>query len=80
MRLSLLQRGAALVQNFFFAPADPRAYAALRIGYAFGVLCILLDLWSIRLSLFADTGMVGGGGDLSFWRGPNLFICFPYQK
>lgn len=72
--MSWVQRGAAVVQSFFFAPADPRAYAALRIGYAFGTLCILLDLWPIRLNLFAASGMVGGGGDLSAWRGLNLFI------
>jgi hypothetical protein len=69
-----LATASSKVQSFFFEPADPRAYAALRIGYAVATLAILIDLWPIRINLFAETGMVGGGGDLSLTGGLNAFI------
>lgn len=44
---------------WFFAPADPRSYAALRIGYAVAALFIWIDLWPIRHDLFASGGLFG---------------------
>ncbi len=62
--MSLLARtiGAVArdVEAWFFAPSDPRAYAALRIGYAVSALAVLVDLWPVRYTLFASSGMFGG--------------------
>jgi hypothetical protein len=48
------------VEEWFFAPADPRAYAALRIGYGACALFVLVDLWPVRVALFGENGMFGG--------------------
>lgn len=76
-------RAVAAVEDWFFAPADPRAYAALRIGYAASTLCILVDLWPLRLSLFANSGMFGktpsgvdpyGLLDVFTWSGSTAWV------
>lgn len=69
VRSSLVAR----VQQLFFAEADPRSYAALRIGFGFAALCVLIDLWPLRIHLFARSGLVGGGAGLGLGHGPNLF-------
>jgi hypothetical protein len=46
--------------EWFLGPADPRAYACLRIGYAFAALSVLIDFWPLRNTLLASTGMFGG--------------------
>jgi len=43
---------------FFFGPADPRAYALVRITFAMTALVSLIDLWPHRHEYFASTGMV----------------------
>lgn len=58
-----LRRIAQQIEAWFFGPADPRAYAALRIGYAVSGLAVLVDMWPLRLSLLARSGMFGGAGD-----------------
>jgi hypothetical protein len=65
-----LTRVAAAVRNaaegleqWFLGPADPRAYACMRIGYAFAALCVLIDFWPLRNTLLASTGMFGGADD-----------------
>jgi hypothetical protein len=51
---------ARAVVDWFFAPADPRAYASLRIGYAIAAFAVLVDLWPLRLALLSSEGMFGG--------------------
>jgi HTTM domain len=46
------------IVEFFWGPADPRAYALVRIGLAIGGLVNLVDLWPHRLEYYASTGMV----------------------
>lgn len=56
-----LARGVAVrVEEWFLGPADARAYAALRIGYACAGLAVLVDFWPLRLSLLSKAGMFGG--------------------
>jgi hypothetical protein len=62
--LSLLasepRRVAVAIDEWFFAPADDRAYAALRIGYAVAAFAVLVDFWQFRYTLLASTGLFGG--------------------
>ncbi len=46
------------VVDFFWGPADPRAYALVRIGLAIGGLVNLIDLWPQRFEFYASTGMI----------------------
>jgi hypothetical protein len=46
------------VVDFFWGPADARAYALVRIALAIGGLVNLIDLWPHRFELYASTGMV----------------------
>jgi hypothetical protein len=46
--------------QWWLGPADPRAYAGVRIGYAFAAFCVLVDYWPLRHVLLANTGMFGG--------------------
>lgn len=48
------------VEQWFFAPADPRAYASLRIAYSIAAMSVLICLWPFRQVLFSSTGMFGG--------------------
>src|SRR5437868_2769670 len=57
---TLVRERALAIEEWFLGPADPRAYAAVRIGYAFAAFCILVDLWPLRNVLFATTGIFGG--------------------
>src|ERR1700753_2309361 len=61
---AFLRRTAGNFEQWFLGPADPRAYACLRIGYASAALCVLVDFWPLRNTLIAETGMFGGA-DLS---------------
>jgi hypothetical protein len=56
-----LRRIASAIDDWFFGPADPRAYAALRIGYAVSCLAVLADIWPLRSTLLSSSGMFGGG-------------------
>src|SRR5262245_46616975 len=53
-------RALSAIEDWFFGPADPRAYASLRIGYAVSALAVLIDLWPLRHSLLSRSGMFGG--------------------
>jgi len=46
------------ILDFFWGPADPRAYALVRIVFATTALINLVDLWPHRIEYFASTGMV----------------------
>jgi hypothetical protein len=46
------------VFDFFWGPADARAYALVRIALAIGGLVNLVDLWPHRFELYASTGIV----------------------
>lgn len=46
--------------NFWFRPADPNQYAAIRMGYAFTSFLHLLCLWPIRFECFSKGGMISG--------------------
>jgi hypothetical protein len=61
-------------EAFWLAPADPRAYAALRIGYAVAALFVLGDLWPIRHALLAETGLFGGASAAFLGVLPNPFF------
>jgi hypothetical protein len=55
-----LHRAASEFEDWWLGPAEPRAYAGVRIGYAFAALCVLVDFWPLRYTLLANTGMFGG--------------------
>ena len=57
---AFVRERASALEEWFLGPADPRAYAAVRIGYAFAAFCILADMWPLRNVLFATTGIFGG--------------------
>lgn len=47
------------VNRWFFAPVDPRSYAAFRISVALSAFFVWLELWPMRTSLFSSVGMLG---------------------
>lgn len=53
-------RAVSALEEWFFRPADPRAYASLRVGYAVAGLAVLIDFWPLRYSLLSSSGMFGG--------------------
>jgi len=54
-------RGALrAIEEYWLAPADPRAYAGLRIGYGVAALAVLLDYWPVRHTLLGADGFFGG--------------------
>jgi hypothetical protein len=55
-------RALSTIEEWFLGPADPRAYAALRIGYGVAGLAVLVDLWPLRHALLSSSGMFGGAG------------------
>ncbi|HEX4338079.1 MAG TPA: HTTM domain-containing protein [Polyangiaceae bacterium] len=57
---AFLRRTATAFGDWWLGPADPRAYACLRIGYAVAAFSVLVDFWPLRYTLLADTGMFGG--------------------
>jgi hypothetical protein len=65
---------ARCLERWFFGPADARAYAALRIGYATAALLILLDLWPERHVLLASTGLFGGALPFGVAARLNVFV------
>ena len=52
--MSMMRR----VVEFFWGPADPRAYALVRIALAIGGTVNLIDLWPHRFELYASSGMI----------------------
>ena len=46
------------VVEFFWGPADPRAYALVRMALAIGGTVNLIDLWPHRFELYASSGMI----------------------
>ena len=46
------------VVEFFWGPADPRAYALVRMALAIGGAVNLIDLWPHRFELYASSGMI----------------------
>jgi uncharacterized membrane protein YphA (DoxX/SURF4 family) len=46
-------------QQLWFAPADPRAYAIARIGFATAAFWNLIEYWSIRDQCFGHRGTLG---------------------
>jgi hypothetical protein len=58
--VALFRDAARGVEKWFFAPADPRAYASLRIAYSIAAFSVLICLWPFRLVLFSSVGMFGG--------------------
>lgn len=63
------------LRRYFFQPAELRAYACLRIGYAIGVWFALLDVWPLRLVLLSDSGFFGRAPD-AVGKSLNLFYWF----
>jgi hypothetical protein len=63
---------ARAVEEWFLGTADPRAYAGLRIGYAFAAAFVFVDLWRFRRELFSRSGVLGGAVR-EHALGPNLF-------
>jgi hypothetical protein len=55
-----VRRLAVGIEEWFLGAADDRAYAALRIGYAFAAFAVLVDFWPFRYTLLASTGLFGG--------------------
>ena len=53
-------RALNTLEEWFLGPADPRAYASLRIGYGVACLAVLADLWPLRHALLSSSGMFGG--------------------
>ncbi len=64
--------------DFFWGPADPRAYALVRIGLAIGGLLNLGDLWPHRFEFYASTGMVPLGAVHDAMRGIRYPSVFDY--
>lgn len=60
------------LESWLLSPADPRAYACLRIGYATSALFVLVDLWPARRELFSNVGILGGSPDVPVWPPVNL--------
>jgi hypothetical protein len=48
------------IEGWFFDSADPRAYAAVRIGYAIAGFAVLIDYWPLRAAMLSSAGMFGG--------------------
>jgi hypothetical protein len=46
------------IEKLFWGPADPRAYALVRMALALGCLVNLIDLWPYRQAFFSDLGMI----------------------
>jgi hypothetical protein len=53
-------RALSSTERWFLGPADPRAYASLRIGYGIAGLAVLIDLWPLRHTLLSSSGIFGG--------------------
>jgi hypothetical protein len=53
-------RALTQLEEWLLGPGEPRAYAALRIGYAVAGLAVLIDLWPLRHTLLSSSGMFGG--------------------
>jgi hypothetical protein len=66
------------VVDFFWGPADPRAYALVRIALAIGGMVNLIDLWPHRFEFYASTGMVSLGAVHESMHGYRYFSVFDY--
>ena len=71
--LAFARRSASAFGDWLLGPADPRAYAGLRIGYAFAAFCVLVAFWPLRVILLADTGMFGGADRGAPWTTLDVF-------
>jgi hypothetical protein len=58
--IASLRRAAGDVEDWFLGPADARAYACIRIGYAIAALSVLVDFWPLRSVLLSEDGLFGG--------------------
>jgi hypothetical protein len=47
------------ILDFFWGPADPRAYALVRIGLSLAAFANLVQLWPGRHEYFSGAGMIG---------------------
>ncbi len=66
------------VVDFFWGPADARAYALVRIALAIGGLVNLIDLWPHRFELYASTGLVSLDAVHAAMSGIRYFSVFDY--
>jgi hypothetical protein len=66
------------IVDFFWGPADARAYALVRIALAIGGLVNLIDLWPHRFELYASTGMVSLGAVHEAMHGIRYLSVFDY--
>lgn len=71
--LAFGRRSATAVEEWFLGPADPRAYACFRIGYAFAALCVLIAFWPLRVTLLTNAGLFGGADVTAPWTTLNVF-------
>lgn len=69
-----LKAALAAVEDYWLAPADPRAYAALRIGYGVAALAVLADFWPLRRTLLGEEGLFGGARGGPGAHPLNLFL------
>jgi hypothetical protein len=63
--VSVLRRALLALEQWFLAPADPRAYAGLRIGYAIAAFSVTVDFWPLRHMLLGQSGLFGGAAGIS---------------
>jgi hypothetical protein len=69
---------ARRVVDFFWGPADARAYALVRVALAIGGLVNLVDLWPHRFELYASTGVVSLDAVHAAMNGIRYFSIFDY--
>jgi hypothetical protein len=69
-------RTAGRVFDFFWGPADPRAYALVRIALALGGLVNLAELWGVRFEFYASSGMIPFAAVLETMNGLPYFTVF----
>lgn len=60
------------ISEFWFSPADDRAYACVRVAFAFTSLMQLLLLWPLRYVMLSDSGLI----DNSAINGPLVHFTF----
>jgi hypothetical protein len=66
------------VIDFFWGPADARAYSLVRIALAIGGLVNLVDLWPHRFELYASTGIVSLDAAHAAMNGIRYLSVFDY--
>lgn len=65
--------------KFWFAPADPNQYTAIRMGFALTSLVHLAGLWPLRAVLFSAGGMISGKDYGTEGLFPSLFRSSPSE-